>query len=120
VEWLTEHPEQLVDSEGDPGDEAFLEDPAERESFVDSIREAVRQGAAAFAPQYVAQIAPWGFRLDDIAIPIHVWAGANDRITPPDRMRLVTEKIPQVEFTVWPDVGHAGIAKYFRDVLREL
>jgi hypothetical protein len=35
-------------------------------------------------------------------------------------MRLVAEKIPQVEFTVWPDVGHAGIAKYFRDVLREL
>jgi pimeloyl-ACP methyl ester carboxylesterase len=120
VEWLTEHPEQLVDSEGDPGDEAFLEDPAERESFVASIREAVRQGAAAFAPQYVAQIAPWGFRLEDITIPVHVYAGANDRITPPDRMRLVAEKIPQVEFTVWPDVGHAGIAKYFRDVLREL
>ena len=38
----------------------------------------------------------------------------------PDRMRLVAEKIPQVEFTVWPDVGHAGIAKYCRDVLREL
>ena len=109
VEWLAEHPEQLVDSEGDPGDEAFLEDPAERESFVDSIREAVRQGAAA-----------WGFRLEDITIPVHVCAGANDRITPPDRMRLVAEKIPQVEFTVWPDVGHAGIAKYFRDVLREL
>lgn len=120
VEWLTEHPEQLAESEGDPGDEAFLEDPAERESFVDSISEAVRQGAGAFAPQYVAQIAPWGFRLEDIRTPVHVWSGAKDRITPPDRMRLVADKIPQVEFTVWPDVGHAGIAKYFRDVLREL
>lgn len=120
VEWLTEHPEQLVDSEGDPGDEAFLEDPAERESFVDSIREAVRQGAAAFAPQYVAQIAPWGFRLEDITIPVHVWAGANDRITPPERMRLVADKIKYAEFTVWEDVGHVGITKYFRNVLREL
>jgi pimeloyl-ACP methyl ester carboxylesterase len=120
VEWLAEHPEQLVERESDPGDEGFLEDPAERDAFVDSIREAVRQGAEAFAPQYVAQIAPWGFRLEDIAIPVHVWAGANDQITPPERMRLVADKIPNVEFTIWEDVGHAGIAKYFRDVLREL
>jgi pimeloyl-ACP methyl ester carboxylesterase len=120
VEWLTEHPEQLADHEGDPGDEAFLDDPAERQAFIDSTREAVRQGPEAFAPQYVAQIAPWGFRLEDIAIPVHVWAGANDRITPPERMRLVADKIPNVEFTVWDGVGHAGITKHCRDVLREL
>jgi pimeloyl-ACP methyl ester carboxylesterase len=120
VEWLTEHPEQLVEREGDPGDEGFLDDPEERKSFVDSIREAVCQGPEAFAPQYVAQLAPWGFRLEDITIPVHVCAGANDRIKPPDRMRLVAEKIPQFDFSVWQDVGHAGIAKYFRNVLREL
>jgi pimeloyl-ACP methyl ester carboxylesterase len=120
VQWITEHPEQLVDQEGDPGDEAFLADPAERDRFIESTRESVRQGAEAFAPAYVAQVAPWGFRLEDITIPVHVWAGANDRTTPPDRMRLVAEKIPQVEFTVWPDVGHAGLVKYLRDVMREL
>jgi pimeloyl-ACP methyl ester carboxylesterase len=87
---------------------------------VHSIREAVRQGPEAFAPAYVAQIAPWGFRLEHIAIPVHVWAGANDRITPPERMRLVADKIPNVEFTIWDGVGHAGIAKHFREVLREL
>src|SRR6476469_7158295 len=50
----------FVECEGGPGSEGFLEDPAERESFADWSREAVRQGAAAFAPQYVAQIASWG------------------------------------------------------------
>lgn len=120
IEWVAEHPEQLADSDGDPGDEAFLQDPAEHDAFVDSLRESVRQGAEPFAPQYVAQIAPWGFRLEDIVMPVHVWAGANDRTTPPDRMRLVADRIPHVEFTVWPDVGHVGIAKHFRDVLREL
>src|SRR5262249_53328064 len=104
VEWITEHPEQLADGEGDPGDEGFLADPEERDRFIASMRESVRQGAEAFAPAYVAQVAPWGFRLEDITIPVHVWAGANDRTTPPDRMREVAERIPQVEFTVWPDV----------------
>jgi hypothetical protein len=46
--------------------------------------------------------------------------GANDRITPPDRMQMVAERIPRVTFTIWDDAGHAGIARYFRDVLREL
>jgi pimeloyl-ACP methyl ester carboxylesterase len=120
VEWITEHPEQLVDHEADPGDEGFLADPAERESFIESMRESVRQGAEAFAPAYVAQVAPWGFRLEDISMPVHVWAGANDRITPPDQMRRVTDKIPTCTFTLWEDVGHAGIAKHLRDVLHEL
>jgi pimeloyl-ACP methyl ester carboxylesterase len=122
AEWVSgiaEHPEQLAEG-SDPGDEWYLEHPDRRANFVESFREAARQGADAMAPQFVAQIAPWGFRLEDIPIPVHVWAGANDGITPPERMRLVADKIPNVEFTIWEDVGHAGIAKYLRDVLREL
>lgn len=122
AEWargIAEHPEQLVGG-ADPGDEWFLEDAEREAAFVESIREAVRQGGEAMAPQFVAQVAPWGFRLEDITIPVHVWAGSNDGITPPDRMRLVADRIPRVTFTVWDDVGHAGLAKHFGDVLREL
>ena len=123
AEWVrstAEHPEQMLAGDDDPGDEWFLEDGDRRAAFAESFREAVRQGAEPMAPQFVAQVALWGFRLEDIAIPVHVWAGANDGITPPERMRLVAERIPGVTFTVWDDVGHAGIAKNFGDVLREL
>jgi pimeloyl-ACP methyl ester carboxylesterase len=119
VESIAEHPEQVAER-ADAGDEWFLEDPGQRRSFVESFREAVRQGADAMSPQFVAQVAPWGFRLEDIAIPVHVWAGANDAITPPDQMRRVAERIPQHTFTVWDDVGHAGIAKHLDQVLAEL
>jgi pimeloyl-ACP methyl ester carboxylesterase len=117
---IREHPEQIADGEADPGDEDFLRDPAARASFIDSVREAVRQGAEAFAPQYVAQLAPWGFRLEDITMPVRIWAGANDRITPPARMRRIADRIANAELTVWPDAGHAGLAKHFREVLRAL
>ena len=123
AEWapgIAEHPEQMVEGDDDPGDEWFLEDADRKAAFAGSFREAVRQGSGAMAPQFVAQVAPWGFRLEEISIPVHVWAGAHDGITSPDRMRLVAERIPRVTFTVWDDVGHAGIAKHFREVLREL
>jgi pimeloyl-ACP methyl ester carboxylesterase len=119
VEGMAEHPEQVAER-ADAGDEWFLEDPDRRRSFVESFREAVRQGADAMSPQFVAQVAPWGFLLEDITMPVHVWAGANDAITPPDQMRRVAERIPQQTFTVWEDVGHAGIAKHLDQVLAEL
>jgi pimeloyl-ACP methyl ester carboxylesterase len=123
TEWvrgIAEHPEQMLQGDDDRGDEWFLEDVQRKDAFAETFREAVRQGAEAMAPQFVAQVAPWGFRLEDITIPVHVWAGAHDGVTPPDRMRLVAEKIPGVTFTVWEDVGHAGLAKHFAEVLREL
>lgn len=119
VEGLAEHPEQVAER-ADAGDEWFLEDPDRRRGFVESFREAVRQGAEAMSPQFVAQVAPWGFRLEDISMPVHVWAGANDAITPPELMRRVAERIPRHTFTVWEDVGHAGIAKHLDEVLAEL
>lgn len=122
AEWvrgLTEHPEHLAEG-ADSGDEWFLDDPDRRSSFVGSIRESARQGADAMAPQFVAQVAPWGFRLEDISMPAHVWAGANDAITPPDLMRRVAERIPDHTFTVWEDVGHAGLAKHLHEVFGEL
>src|SRR5512132_916054 len=63
VSGIAAHPEQFLERPADPGDEWFLEDPGQRRAFVDSWRDAVRQGADAMSPQFVAQVAPWEFRL---------------------------------------------------------
>ena len=69
VEGVAEHPEQFLAGGHDEGDAWFFEDPARRDMFVDAIREGVRQGIDGFAQQWVAQLAPWGFRVEDIAMP---------------------------------------------------
>ncbi len=120
VQDLREHPEHLLEHPAADGDAWFFDDPERTESFVEGIREALRQGAEAMAPGFVAQVAPWGFRIEDIAMPAHVWAGAQDDVTSPDLMRRIADKIPTHEFTVWDDVGHIGIAKHLDQVLREL
>lgn len=53
-------------------------------------------------------------------MPVHVWPARTTRPHRPNRMRLVAEKIPNVEFIVWPDAGHFELAKHFAEVLREL
>jgi len=119
AEWvadLAEHPEQILTGD-DEGDAWFFEDPARRDMFLASIREAVRQGIDGFVGQWLAQLAPWGFRIEDIEMPVHVWLGANDRITPPPVMGKLTDRIPHHVTTVWEDAGHNGIAKHFGEVL---
>ncbi|HEY7478843.1 MAG TPA: alpha/beta fold hydrolase [Actinomycetota bacterium] len=116
---LAEHPEQLL-TEPDEGDGWFFEDPVREAMFVDSIREGVRQGIEGVALQWVAQLAPWGFRIEDVGIPFGLWAGASDRLTPPDRMRLLADRIPGARLTVWDDGGHLAIAKHLPEVLRDV
>ena len=123
TEWvagLAEHPEQILSGDDDEGDAWFFEDPARRDMFLDAIREAVRQGIDGVAVQWLAQLAPWGFRIEDIQMPIHVWLGANDRVTPPAVMRKLTDRIPDQVTTVWEDAGHNGIAKHLREVLTRM
>ncbi len=120
VEGVAEHPEQFLAGDHDEGDAWFFEDPARRDMFVDAVREGVRQGIEGFAVQWVAQLAPWGFRIEDISMPVHVWLGANDTITPPDVMARLTDRIPDHETHVWDDAGHNGIAKHLREVLTQV
>ena len=53
-------------------------------------------------------------------MPVHVWLGANDRISPPPLMRKLTDLIPGQVTTVWDDAGHNWIAKHLREVLTSI
>ncbi len=116
---VAERPEDLFDPI-DRGDEWFFADPDLYANALESARDGVRQGAAALAPQWVGLLAPWGFRLEDITVRVHVWAGANDVTRPVAYMHLLADRIPDHVITVWDDVGHFGIARHMRDVLAEL
>jgi hypothetical protein len=54
-------------------DRAGLEDPERRRSFLEAVRESVRQGPEAFAWEQIDAFLPCGFRLADIAIEVHVY-----------------------------------------------
>ena len=85
--------------------------------LLEGFREFARQGRLGNVWESVAIMQPWDFLLADIPIPVHLWHGEQD-----SRMRLVTRKfaaetIPDAQLTIWPDAGHLGIAKYWRQIL---
>jgi pimeloyl-ACP methyl ester carboxylesterase len=120
-EWLrglAEHPERfLAGSAPPPGDAWFFDDPLQVELLYESFREYARQGAAGYAWESVAILQPWSFRLADISMPVHLWHGAQDPRVPLATQEFAAETIPDARFTIWPDAGHFGAAKYWSDIL---
>jgi len=91
-------------------DREFFERPECVAVFVDTFREAFRGGphGAARDGQLYAQ--PWGFRLEDIRAPVHLWHGERDAIVPVALAREVAARIPDCRATFFPDDGHFSIA----------
>jgi pimeloyl-ACP methyl ester carboxylesterase len=74
-----------------------------------SFREAFRSSLRWPARDAVLYSRPWGFRLQDIRIRIHLWHGEKDRIVPPEMARYMARMIPDCRATYYADEGHFSI-----------
>jgi pimeloyl-ACP methyl ester carboxylesterase len=74
-----------------------------------SFREAFRQSLRWPAEDVVLYSRPWGFRLQDIRIQVHLWHGEKDWIVPPQMARYMACNIPDCRATFYPDEGHFSI-----------
>jgi pimeloyl-ACP methyl ester carboxylesterase len=62
----------------------------------------------------------WGFRLEEIAMPVQLWQGERDVLVPPAMGRALAGAIPRCEATFVPDTGHMLIFERWRDILAAL
>ena len=54
----------------------------------------------------MADLAPWGFRLDSIEIPVQIWHGAEDKFVPFQHGQWLVEHIPRAEAHLSDADGH--------------
>ena len=70
---------------------------------------AVTAGSDGLIDDDVAFAAPWGFALEDVAAPVLVVQGGQDRVVPPIHARALVAGCPQAELWVRPDDGHVSV-----------
>jgi pimeloyl-ACP methyl ester carboxylesterase len=120
VQELREHPQTFFEKHPLPeADRWYFEDPERWRSFLEATREGARQGAEAFAWEQIDVFLPWGFRLADIAIEVHVFHGAQDTWVERRHVDFLVETLPNAELTVWPDSGH-GPSRHWGEILSTL
>jgi pimeloyl-ACP methyl ester carboxylesterase len=74
-----------------------------------SFREGFRSSLRWPARDAVLYSRPWGFRLQDIRIRVHLWHGEMDRIVPLEMARYMARTIPDCRATFYADEGHFSI-----------
>jgi pimeloyl-ACP methyl ester carboxylesterase len=120
VRALRDRPELVLEGYELPESErAFFEDPERRRSFLEAVRESVRQGPEAFAWELIDVFLPWGFRLADVSVSVHVWHGEQDPIVERRHVDFLVETLPNATLTIWPDAGH-GPEGHWSEILEAL
>lgn len=92
-------------------DRAILREPGVGAILLADVREAFLQGARGGIHELRMYTRPWRFRLEDIAMPVHLWQGSVDRRVPPSMGRYQASAIPDCHATFLEGEGHfLGIA----------
>jgi pimeloyl-ACP methyl ester carboxylesterase len=73
------------------------------------VREALHQGTEGCVQDYRIFGDPWGFSLEEIRVPVHIWEGGDDRTGPPGYRAFLKQHIPQASVTVVPGEGHLSL-----------
>lgn len=84
-------------------DDVFGEDVAA------SFREAVRLGYDGWVDDDLAFVKPWGFDVDEIAVPTTVLQGAQDLMVPFSHGEWLAANIPAVTAHLLPGEGHLSV-----------
>jgi pimeloyl-ACP methyl ester carboxylesterase len=80
--------------------------PAEAVAFV---KESMRHGTDGCLQDYRVFGDPWGFELEEVAVPVDIWEGAEDRTGPPDYRDFLLRHLPDARLFVVPGEGHISL-----------
>ncbi len=103
-----------------PVDQEIIFHPEIRRRLMENYREATRAGVRGFAREAIILSNSWGFSLEDISIPVHVWHGEEDANVSLSAARHVANKIPDCHATFLPGEGHWLHLAHWEEILRAL
>lgn len=97
-----------LDSLLPPVDAAVLTDEF-GEEMAASFREGLRLGADGWVDDDLAFIHPWGFDLDEIAVPVSIWQGSEDLMVPYEHGRWLAARVPGASVHLEQGEGHLSL-----------
>lgn len=99
-------------------DRRVLANPELQRAFLEEGRRMPRTAARATAQDFAIFTRPWGFRLEDIAMPVDVFCGALDVNVPVAHGRRQADRIPDAKLHHYADEGHLLAFEHVEQILR--
>ncbi len=102
------------------GDRRLLLRPEFKAMFLDDLLNGSRKQLAAPFADVVVFARDWGFRLDQVKVPVRWWHGDRDHIIPFSHGRHVVDRLPDAELYHLPGESHLVGLGLGEDILRTL
>ena len=119
---LMSSPDEVADALGGlvtPVDLAALDS-----SFCDwmsrAFRHAAAQGIVGVRDDGLAAVAPWGFDLADVGVPVAVWQGRQDAMVPYEHGVWLAAHVPSAEPHLFDDEGHLSLITQLDRIFADL
>lgn len=101
-------------------DREIVRDPAIRKTLIAEMPESYRQGGRAVADEAVIFMKPWGFRLEDVSVPVLLWHGSEDRNAPLKMAKEMERRLPNCTATYYEGEGHLYFMKRWPEIAEAL
>ena len=128
LNWLVFHersadPAKAMDREigrRPPADDELFRQPEVYEICLKTELEAFRPGLIGMSWDVRLITRPWGFRLEEINIPVRLWHGTADNVTSISMAHYMAGKIPHSQLTICKDEGHMLLFPHWQEILTQL
>lgn len=88
--------------------------------LTEMMHQAGAQGVIGARDDGLAMVAPWGFDVASIVVPVAIWAGGLDATVPFAHGEWLAANVPGSIAHLIDDAGHVTLVNKIEDVLREL
>jgi pimeloyl-ACP methyl ester carboxylesterase len=106
------------DAEKRPAADAALWEQSEiRQVCYASTAEGLRDGTRGLAWDLRIVTRLWGFRLEDIRVPVYLWQGTDDNLTTSQMARYMAGKIPDCKATFCEGEAHLLLFQHWEEIL---
>jgi pimeloyl-ACP methyl ester carboxylesterase len=102
------------------GDRRLLARPEFKAMFLDDLLNGSRRQMAAPFADVVVFARDWGFRLDEVKVPVRWWHGDEDHIVPYTHGQHVVSLLPDAEIYTLPGESHLAGLGYAEAILKNL
>jgi pimeloyl-ACP methyl ester carboxylesterase len=89
--------------------EAAAHTPELAEYLVRGFHAGLAPGGEGWWDDGMAQLRPWGFGVESIAVPVQLWHGKLDGFVPFQHGQWLAKRIPGVDAHLTPDDGHGSL-----------
>jgi pimeloyl-ACP methyl ester carboxylesterase len=104
-----------------PPDAAAMDDPEIGAAFARMVHETTHGSARGAQHDTALMVSPWGFDPADVAVPVRMWHGTEDRNAPPAMARYLEATLPAATLTWLEGEGHvSAAANHAPEILADL